>query len=766
MATPERLTPQIDKLKQALDQERARLLKIQAALQQVTGQPDIDANLADMAAALRASGWGRVVVALLGERLAVESLITVGLTPQEEETYYRQILPEAVWDRLAEGELEERRIGHFYFVPAENGDTTDSVWNADDLLFAVLRLGQEPVSGVIRLEAPDDGQRPTAESLREADILVSQTTYIAENARSARILEEQVEELSMMHRADRELSSQLDVERVITLTMDWALRRTGADTGLLMLMTDDRRGLVPTISIGYFDRERFPFNQDRPLPASMGIMGRAARTGETQLVRDVSADEDYVSFLPDAKTQLSVPLAMRGEVLGVITLASTELDAFGEHDMSFLERLGRRAAVALDNARLFRQSEQMADDMSILYSASRAITATLERAEVLQRIVQAMAVTLEGSSAVIFDYQPELDGVEVLAVYRVGTAQGAREKLPEVHQLITFSAFPALQTAAEQHHPLVLRAVDPAISGEDRAWLENSSVYAIALLPLVAQNELVGLAAVVEGRRDRIFSANEMFKGEALASQASVAMRQSMLFGEVMELEKIKSEMIRMASHDLRNPLNNIMGYVELLVMTMSDTITADQQQYIDTLRRNIKSMRTLLEDLLTLERIESERQSEWQPVDVSGLTYEVVESQRSSADLKGHTLTLMRPDEPVLVRGSETQLRQAIANLVGNAIKYTPDGGTVDVRLVEQGDRLRLSVKDNGYGIAPERHARIFERFYRAKEPGTDHIGGTGLGLSLVKTVIERHGGQVWFESAPGAGSTFGFWLPLLGGE
>ncbi len=568
----------------------------------------------------------------------------------------------------------------------------------------------------------------------------------------------------MMHRADRELSSQLDVGRVIRLTMDWALRRTGAETGLLMLMTDDRRGLVPSISIGHVDRERFPYNQDKPLPVHLGIMGRAARTGQTQLVQDVSADEDYVPFLPDAQAHLSVPLAMRGEMLGVITLASTEFDAFGENDVSFLERLGRRSAVALDNARLFRQSEQMADDMSILYSASRAITSTLERVEVLQRIVQAMAVTLEGSSAIIFAYQPELEGVEVLAVYRVGTAQGAQEKLPDVQQQIAFSVFPALQTVAEQHHPVVLRAVDPAVSSADRSWLENSNIYAIALLPLVAQNELMGLAAVVEGRRDRIFSANEMFKGEALASQASVAMRQSLLFGEVLELEKIKSEMIRMASHDLRNPLNNIMGYVELLAMTMADTMTTDQQQYIDTLRRNTKSMRTLLEDLLTLERIESERQSEWQPVDVSGLAYEVVESQRSSADLKGHTLTLTRSDsDPVLVRGSETQLRQAIANLVGNAIKYTPDGGAVEVWLEQQNDRLRLAVKDNGYGIAPERHARIFERFYRAKEPGTDHIGGTGLGLSLVKTVIERHGGQVWFESAPGAGSTFGFWLPVL---
>jgi two-component system OmpR family sensor kinase len=269
---------------------------------------------------------------------------------------------------------------------------------------------------------------------------------------------------------------------------------------------------------------------------------------------------------------------------------------------------------------------------------------------------------------------------------------------------------------------------------------------------------------VIDGRRDRIFSPNEMFKAEALASQASVALRQSMLFGEVLELEKIKSEMIRMASHDLRNPLNNIMGYVELLAMSLEGTgMTADQEQYIDTLRRNTKSMRTLLEDLLTLERIESERQSEWQPVDLGGVVYEVVESQRSSADLKHHTLTLERPGKSLSVRGSETQLRQAVANLVGNAIKYTPDGGSIRVYLGDQGERLQFSVKDNGYGIAPERHARIFERFYRAKEPGTEHVGGTGLGLSLVKTVIERHGGQVWFESAPGLGSTFGFWLPVL---
>jgi signal transduction histidine kinase len=282
------------------------------------------------------------------------------------------------------------------------------------------------------------------------------------------------------------------------------------------------------------------------------------------------------------------------------------------------------------------------------------------------------------------------------------------------------------------------------------------------LVPLIAQGELIGLAAVVEGRRDRIITANEAFKAETLASQASVALRQSQLYSEVKELEKLKSEMIRMASHDLRNPLNNIMGYLELLATSLGQFgLTPDQEQYLGSLQRSAQLMRALLEDLLTLERIESERQGEWQPFDLGGLLVEVAEAQRSSAALKHQTLTLERPPNVPAMFGNVTQLRQAIANLVSNAIKYTPDEGRVEMRLEYEQGRLTFSVKDSGYGISPERQERIFERFYRAHEPGTEHIGGTGLGLSLVKTVIERHGGQVWFQSEPGMGSIFGFWVP-----
>ena len=752
-----------------LEVERERLLHIQVAIRQMLAEPDMKANLLEVADTLRSLGWRQVTLTLFADD-GTPQLLGRSDGSGTVEADSSCALDEDLWAQFKAGALEEFRHGGVYFVPEPEAEGV--AWQAGDLVFAPLRVGQGDAIGVICVAEPVDGKRPTWEALRPLDILAGQSAYIIENARlletvsrSAEKLADQVEELSMMHRADRELSSHLNLDRVMRLTMDWALRRTGADTGLLMLMTDDRTGLIPYTIMGYVDREMFTYSEDNPLPITQGIMGRAARTGKTQFVRDVMADKDYVPFHPDVRMHLVVPLSMRGETLGVIALASVRSQAFDDDAVGFLERLSRRAAVALDNARLYRRTEQMANDMAALYNATRTITSTLDRDKILLHIAEAMVGALECSSAVIFDYNDERQEVQVLAVYRDERAVGAQEKLPGLKHTIPLVTYPAFQTVVEQHHPLVLRAVDPSISRLDRANLVEDRIHGMVLVPLVAQGELMGVAAVIEGRRNRVFTSNDVYKAEALASQASIALRQAMLFDEVRELENLKSEMIRMASHDLRNPLNNIMGYIELVAMTLDGIgITPELEQYLESLRRSAQSMKALLEDLLTLERIESEREADWESFDIAGLIAEVIDEQRSGAELKRQVLRYAWEGGRVPVFGSVTQLRQAIANLVGNAIKYTPEEGHVEVTLEVDGGRVHFSVKDDGYGISPERQARLFERFYRAREPGTDHIGGTGLGLSLVKTVVERHGGRVWFTSVPGEGSTFGFLLPVTG--
>ncbi|MCZ7538714.1 MAG: GAF domain-containing sensor histidine kinase [Anaerolineae bacterium] len=636
-------------------------------------------------------------------------------------------------------------------------------------VFAPLHVGSGPLVGAIQVVGEINDGHPLPDLLGPLDILAVQTAYIVENARlvarasqSAETLEEQVEELSMIHRADRELSAHLNLERVMRLTMDWALRRTEADTGLLMLMTDDSTGLVPYIVMGHVDRALFPHDADHPLPLTADPIGLAGRLGETQYVPDAQEDAERIPFIPRARAHVSVPLRMRGQVLGVITLAAVKTGVFDEDMVAFLERLGRRAAVALDNARLYRQTEQLASDMAALYNASRTITSTLNRDEILRRIARAMSETLECSSAVIFGYKPETQEVQVLTVHRADPDATAGESLPPLKHSYSLASYPAFQMVVEQQHSLALRADDFSLAYMDRAHLLTDRLHSMVLVPLVAQEELMGVAALIEGRHPRVFTANEVYKAEALAGQAAIALRQSMLFSEIQELETLKTEMIRMASHDLRNPLNNIMGYTELLATSLERSgMTAAQQAYLENLRSSSETMRVLLEDLLTLERIESERALEWQPFDLVGLVVEVVESQLAGAKLKQQMLSLERQEGVPPVQGSITHLRQAIANLVSNAIKYTPEGGHIVVTVSQEQGRVAVSVRDDGHGISPARQARIFERFYRAREPGTEHLSGTGLGLSLVKTVVERHEGRVWFSSAPGEGSIFGFWLP-----
>ncbi|WP_119072925.1 sensor histidine kinase [Aggregatilinea lenta] len=761
----ERFQAQKQVIETTLHTEQDRLAGLQAAVRRVLEQPDVNVNLIEIAEAYQGLGWEQVILVVYDDNGSADQLITLGVQENRREALREGIVPRQTWSLFGTGQLEQYRVGALYFIPATE---TGMHWHPDDLLFAPLRLGQGRIVGAIRLGDPVNGLRPQPPVLRVLDVLASQTTYLVENARlfeeKTHALEEladQVEELSMIHRADRELSSHLNMDQVMTLTMDWALRRTGADTGLLALTTQDQRGLVPFTTMGYLGTDILASTEQNPWPLDRGMLGRALTTGQIQIANEM-ANDDPDALMPGARSQISVPLSMRGEVLGVLSLISSEPDTFGEQNTSFLERLARRAAVALDNARLFRQSEQLADDMAVLYSASRTITATLERDTVLQRIAQSIAVALEASSAVILNYRVDRAEAEVLAVYRVGTARDAQEELPPVKSTVPLGTLEPVADAIKHNRAIVLRIADPSLPEPIRASMEASKVRVNLLLPLVAQDELIGVVLVNESRQDRIFTANEIAKAEALASQASIALRQSMLYQEVLQLDKIKSEMIRMASHDLRNPLNTILGYLDLVSISLEQVdVGPEIKEYMGSLRRSTRTMQSLIDDLLTLERVESERESDWQTFDLAGLVTEVVETEFSSAHLKKQALTYQRVQGLPQVYGSIMQLRQAITNLVGNAIKYTPEGGTIDVTLSANDDQVHLSVTDTGYGISPDRQTRIFERFYRAREPGTETIPGTGLGLSLVKTVVERHGGLVWFESTKGQGSTFHFWLP-----
>jgi len=224
------------------------------------------------------------------------------------------------------------------------------------------------------------------------------------------------------------------------------------------------------------------------------------------------------------------------------------------------------------------------------------------------------------------------------------------------------------------------------------------------------------------------------------------------------ELDKIKSEFVSIVSHDLRTPLTAIRGYVELLPRV--GPLNEQQRDFVARVEYSMTNIVSLISDLLDIGRVEAGVDWEMKPLALDAIVHDAVEELQSEAAKAQHHLTAqLAPLSPAL--GNARRLRQVVNNLVGNALKYTPAGGQVSVIAREDGEFLFLQVRDTGIGIALEDQRHIFDKFYRVRSDATERISGSGLGLSIVKAIIEKHNGRVWVESEPGKGSTFTVVLP-----
>lgn len=231
----------------------------------------------------------------------------------------------------------------------------------------------------------------------------------------------------------------------------------------------------------------------------------------------------------------------------------------------------------------------------------------------------------------------------------------------------------------------------------------------------------------------------------------------------MLELDRAKGEFVSAVSHELRTPLTSIVGYTELLADDLSGNLTETQHQLVERIDRNGERLLHLVEDLLSLARVEDGSLSlDRVPTDLRDAV-RVATDEVSHAAHKGRvTLRLNLPAEPVLLQGDPAYLERLVLNLVSNAVKFTPAKGIVEVGLTTSHDTAELRVSDTGMGIPIEEQGRLFQRFFRSSLATENAIQGTGLGLHIVRSIAEAHHGTVDFESTPGVGTTFRFTVPL----
>ncbi len=584
-------------------------------------------------------------------------------------------------------------------------------------------------------------------------------------------LQRRARELVALNRAGQIMASTLDLNTLLERVMERVRILLDAEGASVLLRPTEADAASDEL---VFAAATGPGAEKLPglRLSSAGVAGWVVREGQAALIADAQNDprhERQVDALTGLTTRslLAVPLISKGTVWGVVEAVNKGTGTFDVHDLRVMEALTSSAAIAIENARLFSMVNQEKRRLEFLYHLSQQLAGSLDVREIAQRALdglRAVAGLLRGLVAV-----RERDSLRLVAVsgYDAESLEALNQRLP------LRVGYGLLGWVAAQRQPAIVDDVtqDPrwvVVSGMDE-WVRSA-----LSVPLLSGDELVGVLSIYSDR-PAYFTEDICRLVESAAATVAVAIANARLYAteqqratelgraleQQRELDRLQREFIQNVSHELRTPLSLIRGHAEVLEAGWLGALMPEQRESIEVISRRAQMLGKLVDDILRLLEVER-RELRKEAVDLAQLVQTLMTDFQAAADQAGLTLSAEITPELPLVLGDPVAFRRALDNLVGNALKFTPVGGRVSVRLSRSEGAVRLEVADTGIGIPGDQLTRIFERFYQVDGSATRKYGGVGLGLALVKEIVEAHGGQIMVASQVGIGTTFTIVLPM----
>ena len=550
------------------------------------------------------------------------------------------------------------------------------------------------------------------------------------------------------------LNSSLDRDEVLGLILDQAHRVVPYDAANVMLIQDG----VAQIALHRGYETHGPSNEQianiRFDQRDSPILQHMIESKQPYVCSDTFNDPNWkiIEGSEWIRSWLGTPIVTRDKkVVGLFSLDSTQKGFYTNEHVKMISPFARQAAIAFENAQLYEQ-------VQALSYAGRSLLSTLEPDEVLKRFAKLMTQLTDSTSTIICTVDPAAQTGTIQTAY-LNPDVVHREFMPQQGDHIQTTS-PALQQVLQQEKTLVLTSDQLPATFPDSGCFDHACQ--VIIMPLYSRKRIKGIAILRDSRPEHTHIPKDLSICEALANLVTVALAQTELFAEVQELEHIKSEMIRMASHDLRNPLARLQTTINFLEDGMQ---SAPLQNHFGRMTRAIREIEEIIDNILSLERIEAQYH-EAQPILWCDVIEHALDPLQDEVRHKNHSLTVnCQPDLPT-GEGDPAQIERAIANLVNNAITDTPPGGHIPVRayLKDYGGipNIAIEVEDTGIGIPRDKQEKLFQPFFRAKQVGTENIPGIGLGLSVVKAAVDYHKGRAYFDSEPGQGSLFGFRIPV----
>lgn len=526
-------------------------------------------------------------------------------------------------------------------------------------------------------------------------------------------------------------------------------------------------------------------------------------TQDIQVIEDVAIDprlqeEDSAAQIRlqayttlEIRSSLIVPLWYQQELITILALHQTgQPRNWQDDEVQLLALVANQAALALAQARAYEQIQASAKREALINTITTAIRSSLDPQDIFAAITQQLGQALQADGCALSLWTDEDEFVQCVGLHDAAHPEqptvlkqdphGYMPHPADVHlngaglhaddatrlmpqSKVPIERNPVLMQLMLTKQPVVLNdlALNPEMSVEEQSF--RNPTRALLVVPLLSDGKIIGSISLRQNNHPRRWLLSDIELAQAVAAQAAIAVQQARLYQktrqqaeQLLELDRQKTEFFQNISHEFRTPLTLTIGPLEGAVAKEQGL---SYEQSVIALRNSRRLLR-LVNQLLDLQRLDAGRmQPSFRPCDLVEFVSQTVESFRSYCDRKGvQLLTQLEPCSAVYL--DLEKFDKVLYNLLSNAMKFTPAGGSISVSLKPAGDHCLLKVIDTGIGIRPDQIPHLFERFRQAEGSANRSYEGSGLGLALVKELVELHGGQISVDSTYGHGSTFTIWV------
>jgi signal transduction histidine kinase len=564
-----------------------------------------------------------------------------------------------------------------------------------------------------------------------------------------------ITKLTALNRLSRDLAAVVDLEVLLPTIAHQVADALTADCCAVYLVGEDS-GRPQAKAVHGRTAERWGVPEC--LPAE-GVVGEALASGKPQYVPDLGQAAGP-SGGHTIRAVMASPLASPASGgLGAIGVGSLRAGAFGPDQQLVLETMSHQIAVAIENVRLFAETERHAAELATLYEVGKEITSTLDLDAMLQTIADDAVDLVRADKSLILLVDASNEALTKAVGHGYSQAQLDAQSFEEFRQGISGA---------------VLQEKTPSMSADIRADERNRGIAlanalesgdrSAAVAPLIVGEEAIGTLTVLNSQHSRSFTPADLHLITMLAGQAAIAIQNAQLYEAAQQADRLKSAFLASMSHELRTPLNSIIGFTGILLQGLVGPLSEEQAKQLGMVMGSARHLLELINDVLDISKIEADQlEIASEMFDMRQSIEKALQTVKPLADKKGLPFSASIAPEVGRMLGDRRRVEQILINLLNNAIKFTETGEVRIESLVRDGCVV-TRVVDTGIGIKPDDMNTLFKPFRQIDTGTSRRHEGTGLGLAICKRLVGKMGGEIWVESEWGVGSVFAMKLPLLG--